>query len=67
MVAAVAVEARTAAATTSKHGLELPAGGGEEWRTLGRRVCPPLVFTMVGLENERRWRGELQTGNENVN
>ena len=34
-------------------------GGGEELRTLGRKACPPRVFTMVGLEEERRWRGEL--------
>ena len=39
------------------------AGEGEELRTLGRKVCPPRVFTMVGLEEERRWRGEFQTGN----
>ena len=44
-------------------GLELPVGGGEERHTLGLKVCPPRVFTMVGQEKERRWRGGLQTGN----
>ena len=44
-------------------GLEPPAGGGEELRTLIWKACPPRVFTMVGLELERRWRGEFQTGN----
>ena len=39
------------------------AGGGEELRTLRRKACPPRVFTMVGLEEERRWRGEFQTRN----
>ena len=29
-------------------GLELPVGGGEERHTLGLKVCPPWVFTMVG-------------------
>ena len=38
-------------------------GGGEELRNLGRKACPPRVFTMVGLKEERRWRGEFQTGN----
>ena len=44
-------------------GLETPEGGGEELHTLGQKACPPRVFTMVGLEEERRWRGEFQTGN----
>ena len=35
------------------------AGGGEELHTLGQKACPPWVFTMVGLEEERRWRGEF--------
>ena len=71
--AARAVEVGLAAAAmvtvvaVTEHGLELPAGEGEEWHTLGRKVCPPRAFTMVGLEKERRWRGELQTGNENMN
>ena len=38
-------------------------GGGEELRTLGWKACPSRVFTMVGLDEERRWRGEFQTGN----
>ena len=62
-----AVEAGSAAAATAERGLELSVREGEEWRTLGRKVCPPWVFTMVRLERERRWRGELQMGNENVN
>ena len=36
-------------------GLDLPAGGGEELRTLGLKMCSPRVFTMVGLRKE--WRG----------
>ena len=61
------MEAETAAVAAAERGLELSTGGGEEWRTLGWRVCPPRFFAMVGLEKERRWRGELHTGNENVN
>ena len=38
-------------------------GGGDELRTLGRKACPPRVFTMVGQEEERRRRGEFQMGN----
>ena len=54
-----AVEAGTAAAAAAatavaESGLLLPAGGGEECRTLGRKMCPPWVFSMVGLEKERR-------------
>ena len=69
-----AVEARTATAATES-GLLLLAGGGEEWRTLGRKMCPPWVFSMVGLEKERRegvnerrrgfrkeWQGEKVEG-----
>ena len=52
------VEAGTSAAT--EHGLELPAGGGEEWITLGQKLCPPQVFTMVGLDKERRRRGNFK-------
>ena len=44
---AVGVKAR-GAATAAGPGLELPAGGGEERITLGLKVCPPRVFTMVG-------------------
>ena len=36
--------------------LELLVGGGEEWCTLGLKVCPSQVFTMVGQENERKWK-----------
>ena len=38
-------------------GLEPPVGGGEDCLTLSRKLCPPRVFTMAGLEKERRWRG----------
>ena len=72
-MAAAAVDAITAttmvgakdggAAVAAGPGLELPTGGGEERRTLGLKVCPPWVFTMVRQEKERRWRGGLQTGN----
>ena len=41
----------------ARPGLELPAGGGEDCRTLGRKLCPPRFFTMAGLEKEKRWRG----------
>ena len=58
---AVRAEAGGAVATAARLGLELPAGGGEERHTLGLKLCPPRVFTMVGQENERRWRGGLQT------
>ena len=60
---AVRAEAGGAAtAAEASPGLKLPAGGGEERQTLGLKVCPPRVFTMVGKEKERRWRGGLQTG-----
>ena len=52
--AAVAVEVATAG---EGPGLELPIGGGEDFRTLGWKLCPPCVFTMAVLENEKRWRG----------
>ena len=55
-------EARGAAAVAGPE-LELPTGRWEERRTLGLKVCPPRVFTMVGKEKERRWREGLQTGN----
>ena len=39
-------------------GLDPPGGGGEERRTRGLKLCPPRVFTMARLENERRgWDG----------
>ena len=67
VTAAVAGAVEAGSTAAAERGLERSARGGEEWRTLGRKVCPPLVFTMVRLGKERRWRGELQTGNENVN
>ena len=60
--AAITAVAGGAAETTGMAG-GAATGGGEELRTLGRKACPPRVFTMVGLEEERRWRGEFQTGN----
>ena len=38
-------------------GLGLPVGGGEDYLTLGFKLCPPLVFTIAELEKEQRWRG----------
>ena len=61
-VAAITAVAGGAAETTAMAG-GAATGGGEELRTLGRKACPSRVFTMVGLEEERRWRGEFQTGN----
>ena len=41
-------------------GWEPPARGGEEWRTRGRKVCPPLVFTILEPEKEKKGEGGLQ-------
>ena len=61
--ATAAREVAGSAAAMAGLGLELPAGGREKRRrTLGLKVCLPRVFTMVGQEKERRWRGGLQTG-----
>ena len=46
-----------AATAAAGPGLEPPEGGGENCLTLGRKLCPLRVFTMAGLEKERRWRG----------
>ena len=54
---AAVVGARGAAAAAVGPGLEPPAGGGEDCLTLGWKLCPLRVFTMAGLEKERRWRG----------
>ena len=43
-------------------GLDPLAGGGEERHTRGLEFCPPRVFTMAGLEKERRWRGWEEEG-----
>ena len=53
---AATVVAVGAAARGVGQELELPAGGGEYCRTLGRKLCPPRVLTMAGLEKEKRWR-----------
>ena len=43
-------------------GLELPVGGGEDCLTPGLKLCLPRVFTIAGLEKERRkgFRNELE-------
>ena len=46
-----------AAAAAAGPGLDPSAGGGEDCLTSSRKLCPPRVFTMAGLEKERRWRG----------
>ena len=43
-------------------GLELPAGGEEELRTRGLKLCPPRVFTMAGLRKEMRGWDENEKG-----
>ena len=60
--AAAAGWAARAAAAAGWPGLEPPAGGGEECLTLGLKLCPPRVFTIAGLEKERRkgFRNELE-------
>ena len=57
MAAAVAVVGESVAAAVVGPGLDPPAEGGEERRTRGLKLCPLCVFTMAGLEKERRWRG----------
>ena len=52
----VATRAGTVVAAVAAE-LELLAGGGEDFRTLGRKLCPLRVFTVAGLEKEKRWRG----------
>ena len=54
LAGAVAVEA---AAVGARLRLELPLGGGEDYYTLGLKLCPPRVFTMARMEREKRWRG----------
>ena len=50
--------AARAAVAAAGPGLGLSARGGEDCRTLGRKLCPLCVFTMAGLEREKRWREE---------
>ena len=50
---AAVVVAAGAATTGAGPGLELLAVGGENCRTLGRKLCPPHVFTMARLEKEK--------------
>ena len=52
-VAAAAVVGGGAAAAIGP-GLDLPAGGGEELRIRGLKLCPLCVFTMAGLRKKRR-------------
>ena len=56
-MAAGTVVGEGAAAAAAGPGLDLPVGGGEERCTRGLKLCPLRVFTMAGLEKERRWRG----------
>ena len=60
--AAAVVVAEGAAAAAAGPGLEQPTGGGEDYLTMGRKLCPPRIFTMAGLEKERRWRGWEEEG-----
>ena len=55
--AAMEVVAGGAATAAAEPGLESLVGRGEDCLTLGRKLCPPHVFTMAGLEKERRRRG----------
>ena len=55
--AGTAMAAVAAGAAATGPGLEMPARGGEDCLTLGLKLCPPSVFTMAGLEKEKRWRG----------
>ena len=69
---AVAVAARAAAVAVGRAagvavvagwpGLELPTRGGEDCLTLSLKLCPPRVFTIAGLDKERRkgFRNELE-------
>ena len=54
---ATEVVAGGAATAAADPGLESPVGRGEDCLTLGRKLCPPHVFTMARLEKEMRWRG----------
>ena len=54
---ATARAAGAAAAVAGAARLELSAGAGEDCHTLGRKLCHPSIFTMAGLEKEKRWRG----------
>ena len=60
--ATAVVVAGGAAAAVAWPGLEQPAGGGEDCLTMGRKLCPSYIFTMAGLEKERRWRGWEEEG-----
>ena len=61
--AAVAVgRAAGVAVVAGWPGLELPTRGGEDCLTLGLKLCPPRIFTIAGLDKERRkgFRNELE-------
>ena len=49
--------ATAAAAAISGPRLDPPAGGGEEWRTRGLKLCPPLVLTMPGPGEGKEMEG----------
>ena len=53
-ITVVTMVARGATTAAAGPGLDPPAGGGEDCLTLGRKLCPLRVFTMAGLEKERR-------------
>ena len=57
--AAVVAEVGADTAAAGGPGLEPSTGGGEDCFTLGRKLCPPRVFTMVGLEKERMGGGSF--------
>ena len=59
---AAAVVDGGAAAAAAGPGLKAPAGGGEDFLTLDWKLCPSCVFTMVGLDKERRWRWRWRGG-----
>ena len=58
--AAAAGAAAGGAVAPEATGLEPLAEGGEERCTRGQKVRPPRVFTMLELEEEKKWRGGLQ-------
>ena len=52
-----AMAAVVAGGVAAGPGLDSLEREGEERRALGLKLCPSRIFTMVGLEKERRWRG----------
>ena len=56
-IAATTTVARGAEAVAAGPGFEPPVGGGEDYLSLGWKLCPSRVFAMAGLDKGRRWRG----------